>query len=190
MHQQLQAIVDDLEAAQRRLHALNAWMPPSAWAQRPEPVRWSPAECVAHLNLSSEALLPLLHDGLRRARRCEVGTVPRYRRDLLGWVMGKVVSPAGRFRTTTPQTFEPGLRAQATGLLSDFERLQRDVAACVRAADGLGVDEVRIASPFDPRLTYNLYAALTLVPRHQHRHLLQAERAARVCTTLASALAT
>lgn len=189
MHEQLQAIVDDLDAARTRLRALDGWIPPSAWAQRPAPTRWSPAECIAHLNLSSVALLPLLHAGLQQARRCQPGTAPRYRRDALGWLMWKVVSPASRLRTTTPKAFEPGPRAHATGLLTEFERLQSALAACVHEADRLQIDEVRIASPFDARVTYNLYAALTLVPRHQHRHLLQAERAARTCATLASALA-
>jgi len=45
-----------------------------------------------------------------------------------------------------------------------------------READGLPVDRIRIASPFDARLKYSLYAALTILPRHQHRHLWQAER--------------
>jgi hypothetical protein len=49
--------------------------------------------------------------------------------------------------------------------------------ACVEAADGLPLGSVRITSPFDPRLRYNLYSCLTILPRHQHRHLWQAEQA-------------
>jgi hypothetical protein len=45
-----------------------------------------------------------------------------------------------------------------------------------RDVDGLPVDRIKITSPFDARLKYNLYAALTILPRHQHRHLWQAER--------------
>ena len=74
-------------------------------------------------------------------------------------------------------------------LLADFERLQSEVIACVRAADGLPIDRIKLVSPFDARLRYNLFAALTIVPRHQHRHLLQAERAAGVVGPEESALA-
>ncbi len=73
--------------------------------------------------------------------------------------------------------------------MADFERLQADVIDCVSAANGLPIDRVKLVSPFDTRVRYNLYAALTLVPRHQHRHLLQAERAAGVAVPDASALA-
>ena len=58
--------------------------------------------------------------------------------------------------------------------------------AGVRQADGLPIDDVKIVSPFDDRVKYNLYAALTLVPRHQHRHLLQAERAGQVSLPVVS----
>ena len=79
----------------------------------------------------------------------------------------------------------------AEALVADFERLQSDVIACVSAAEGLPIDRIKLASPFDARVKYNLYSALTLVPRHQHRHLMQAERAAGVTAIMpeASALA-
>jgi len=35
---------------------------------------------------------------------------------------------------------------------------------------------VRVTSPFNARVRYNLYACFTILPRHQHRHLWQAER--------------
>jgi hypothetical protein len=36
---------------------------------------------------------------------------------------------------------------------------------------------VRVRSPFTDRVTYDVYSALLLLPRHQHRHLQQAELA-------------
>ena len=42
--------------------------------------------------------------------------------------------------------------------------------------DGRPIDRVKVTSPFNPRLRYNLYACLTILPRHQERHLWQAER--------------
>ena len=71
-------------------------------------------------------------------------------------------------------------------LVAEFRALQADLLACVAAASGLPLDRITVASPVDARLRCNLYAALTLVPRHQHRHLLQAERAARLAFITAS----
>ena len=73
--------------------------------------------------------------------------------------------------------------------MAEFSRLQSEIIACVRAADGLPIDHVTVRSPFDARVTYNLYSALTLIPRHQERHALQAERAASVPVAEPSPLA-
>lgn len=64
--------------------------------------------------------------------------------------------------------------------MADFVRLQSEIIACVGGADLLPIDRVRLRSPFDARVTCSLYSALTLIPRHQQRHVLQAERAAGV----------
>ena len=46
----------------------------------------------------------------------------------------------------------------------------------MRDAEGLAIDRVRIPSPFNPRIQYNAWSALVIIPRHQHRHLWQAEQ--------------
>jgi uncharacterized protein with von Willebrand factor type A (vWA) domain len=74
-------------------------------------------------------------------------------------------------------------------LMAEFTRLQAEIIRCVRAADDLPIERVTLRSPFYGRVKYNLYAALTLVSRHQQRHALQAERAASVPVAEPSALA-
>jgi hypothetical protein len=83
----------------------------------------------------------------------------------------------------------PALEHDVPALLREFAEWQAELVACVKAADGLPIDQISVASPFDPRLSYNLYAALSLVPRHQHRHLVQAERAVQEPLPLVSAFA-
>jgi hypothetical protein len=46
----------------------------------------------------------------------------------------------------------------------------------VEEADGLALGRIRITSPFDSRLRYNLFSCLTILPRHQQRHIWQAEQ--------------
>ena len=178
MDAQLSAIVQDLQAVEERLRQLHNWLPREAWSQPPAPGRWSPAECVAHLNLTSRAMLPLLHDGLRKASRSPIGPPARYRRDIVGWLIWTLIAPANRLRTRTIETFVPSGDEPPDTLMAEFSRLQSEIVDCVRAADGLPIDRLSVRSPFDGRVKCNLYAALTLIPRHQQRHTLQAERAA------------
>jgi hypothetical protein len=187
---QLQAIVDDLEVARQRVRALHADVPRAVWDRRPAPGCWSPAECIEHLNLTSEALLPLLRVGLQEAREGEPRSLGRYRRDLVGWIIWTIMAPVRGWKTKTIGAFVPTGTTPAERLIADFERLQAEIMTLVGDADGLPIDRIILVSPVDQRLKYNLYSMFTLVPRHQHRHLLQAWRAARVFEAVpASALA-
>ena len=176
MHPQLQAIIDEFQTAEQRLHQLSRDVPAARWLERANPDRWSVSECVAHLNLTSRAYLPLLHDALTRARALQQPAPARYRRDVGGWMLYKVMAPPVRFRIRTTAAFVPSGADPPDALVDDFVRLQADQIASVHEADGLPLEAVRIPSPFNARVKYNLYTCFSILPRHQHRHLWQAEQ--------------
>jgi hypothetical protein len=179
---QLAVLVREFEQASERLRRL-AWdLDASQWAHRPAESRWSVAECVAHVNLASSAYLPLLRDGIDRARR--LGTRRRrYHRDIVGWLLWRGAGPPVRTRVRTTAAFVPSGAMEKTAILTDFGRLQNEQIACVRDANGLPIDRVTLVSPFSARIKYSLYSAMTILPRHQHRHLWQAEQVAESLRT-------
>jgi hypothetical protein len=172
----LETIIREFESARERLHALAQRVPDGRWTRRPDPARWSIAECIAHLNLTSRAYLPILRDGIARAQGSTDRARARYRRDPIGWLLWKVAGPPVRLRVKTTPPFVPAAAGPPGPLIAEFDRLQTEQVTMTRDADGLPLDRIKIASPFDARLKYSLYAALTILPRHQHRHLWQAER--------------
>src|SRR5438034_3540167 len=107
MHAQLDLVADEYRSAQARLHELVRAVPEERWGRRADPARWSVAECVAHLNLTSLAYVPLLHDGVARARMLEPRPPGRYRRDLVGWLLWKTMGPPVRVRLKTIARFLP-----------------------------------------------------------------------------------
>ena len=179
---QLARIVAGFEQAQRRLHRLVDALPPERWAERRDPARWSVAECVAHLNLTGAAYVPLVRAALDEARRLPQRAVTRYRRDAVGVLIGMMAGPLpevggvrlGRVRTAAP--FVPTGDLTQAAVLGEFDRLQGEQIALVREADGLPIDRVTVRSPFDSRVRYNAYACLVILPRHHDRHLAQAEQ--------------
>lgn len=178
MHPQLQLIADEYRGAQRRLYDLVRAIPAERWGRRSDPDGWSVAECVAHLNLTSAAYLPLLEEALERARAGKA-TAPapaRYRRDPVGWLLWKMMGPPVRVRTKTIARFLPSGAVAPSILIEEFDRLQTAQLASVAMADGLPLESVRVTSPFNARVRYNLYSCFTILPRHQHRHLWQAEQ--------------
>ena len=176
MHPQLQVVADELVAAQARLHRLADSTHESWWSRRPDPDRWSAGECVAHLNLTALAFLPLIRRALEQAATLGAGAPARLRRDLIGWMLWRTAGPSPRFRVRTTAPFVPTGSESLPALRATFDRLQVEQLACVSQADGRPIHRVKITSPFDPRLRYNLYACFTVLPRHQERHLWQAEQ--------------
>jgi hypothetical protein len=78
-----------------------------------------------------------------------------------------------RFRTTAG--FVPSADMPREAAIAEFDRLQSEIVALTRECEGRAIDRIRINSPFDARAKYNVYSALVLVPRHQERHLVQAD---------------
>jgi hypothetical protein len=184
MQKQLRRVSDSLDSAQSRLRRLSDKLSDAEWSKRPGPNRWSAAECVEHLNLTSKAYVPLLRDAIAHAKK--IGGAPRkhFRRDPLGWFLSSMIGPRrrfGKFRMmgmpTTP-TFVPRAGRSRSDILSEFVRLQAELAALIRSGDQLPLDKVKIVSPFGGKMKYSAYSAFVIVARHQHRHLQQAEEAA------------
>jgi hypothetical protein len=176
MHPQLDLIADDYRGAQARLHELVRVVPDERWGRRSDPARWSVAECVAHLNLTSMAYLPLLQHAVSRARMLLPRPPGKYRRDPIGWLLWATMGPPVRVRLKTIARFLPSSLAAPALLVQEFDRLQAAQLDCLAQGDGLPLSQVRVRSPFNGLVRYNLYACFTILPRHQHRHLWQAER--------------
>lgn len=185
MHRQLATISDELRRATDRLEALQAPLSDKQWVARPVPSAWSVGENVAHLNLTSEAMLP----GLRAAVEAAVASgrpgPGRYRCDPVGWAFSRVVGELPRIggrrrgRVSTTPDFVPGGKLPRAMVLDRFHALQDEKLALLAEADGHPIQRFKVDSPFMDRVRYNAYATFLILSRHQHRHLQQAEEAAR-----------
>ena len=177
MHPQLQELADQFTTARERLHRMAAAVPAEGWTRRPSTDSWSPAECVAHLNLTSRVFIPQLRDAIREARGLGGSAPARYRRGVIGWLLWRMTGPGQGMKVKTAAKFIPEAAAPPAELVAEFDRLQDEQMELVRSADGLPIHRIRVTSPFDGRVKYNAFAALSILPNHQHRHLQQAEQA-------------
>ena len=182
MHQQLKTVETELVMARIRFQRLMAAVSDARWAARPESGQWSVAECIAHLNLSSRAMQPLLEAAVAEARTIGGGAPSRFRRSAIGRMLGAIVGPAPgigklRFgRTSTPPDFVPEGELPRRTTVEEFERHLEAHARLLSSADRLPLDRVRVASPFAKAVSYDAYSAFLILARHMHRHLAQAER--------------
>ncbi len=177
MQPQLDAIAGDYRRAQTRLHRLAESIPPDRWSERPEPSKWSAAECVAHLNLTTEGFRPRVERALADGRKNRGRPPRRYRRDPVGWFLWRIMGPPVRMRVKTTAPFVPASVRAAGESIAEFDRFQEEQLGWVTEADGLPLGRLWVTSPFNARVRYNLFSCLSILPRHQERHLWQAEQA-------------
>ena len=94
--------------------------------------------------------------------------------DLAGWLVWLVTTLRLPVKTTEP--FVPVATVSAE-VLSEFDELQQQLLERVARADRVDLTALKIVSPFDARLRYNVYAGFRLIAAHQRLHLRQAARA-------------
>ncbi len=128
--------------------------------------------------MTSRAFLPPLHTAITAARTLGQAAPRNYHRDPLGWILWRTMGPPVRMKVKTPTAFVPLDTATPADLRAEFDELQLELQRCVSEGDGLPIQAVKLTSPFSERARYNLFAALSILPRHQHRHLWQAEQVA------------
>lgn len=181
--QQLQRLADDFAAVRRRFDALNARVTDAQWAQRPSAAEWSVAECIAHLNLTSAAMVPRVRGAFAEAKALGPVGERAYKGLMFGRMLARMVGPVPMVlgmrlgRTKTPPPFVPGSDLPRAHVVAEFQRWQEDERALLREAEGLAVDRVTMESPFVAGARYDAYSALHIMVRHEERHLVQAERA-------------
>ncbi len=166
-----QALLDARERARRVADAAGA----DRWGVRPSAERWSVAECLIHLNTTTERFIPPLDDAVRELRKRGLTAVAPLHRDPIGWLLCWFLEPPYRIRTKTVPAFVPKAVEPMGEVLERFDYLQGELLMRLDRASGLALDRVKIASPFDARVKYNVFSAFSVIPVHQRRHLFQAE---------------
>jgi len=121
VHLQLADINTQFDLASARLGRLAAESPPGIWGRRPSPHSWSAAECVAHLNLTSAAYLPILRTALEEARAINEPAPRHFRRTFAGFPLMRVTADAlGSFAKRVGTTTEPKRQFNRPSLLSTW----------------------------------------------------------------------
>ena len=180
---QLGSLAEEFAAVRAKFSALETRVSQADWGRRPSPAEWSVAECLAHLNLTSAAMVPPIRKALNVARTIPGVASRQYSQRWIGRILASMIGPVrivasfklGKIHTPPP--FVPGRELPCASVCEEFHRWQEEELQLVRDAAGLAIDQVQVESPFKAGMFYDGYSALVILPRHEMRHLVQAERA-------------
>ena len=143
----------------------------------PAPGSWSAAQCLHHLNISSDAYFPVWQQVIANAGPRKVELSAPYKVDFWGRLLSWILEPPARIRSKTPMHLEPADTTDIAHVLDGFLDRQQRVIATLHRCRGRAIDQVRMASPADPRIRYSIWSSFVIVAAHQRRHLWQAQQA-------------
>lgn len=170
---ELEARRSDYQAAAAEARERFGGLTEAQLAWRPEPGRWSIAECLDHLHVTGEEVLAQVEAAVARGWARGTTGSPPFRYGWLGPWFVRANAPSGR-PVPTPKVFRPREGRPPVGALDDFLALQEELAAALERADGLDLARVRARSPVTPLLRIGIGSWFEVIAVHQARHLAQA----------------
>ncbi len=137
--------------------------------------QWSIGQCVEHLNITTERYLPVIRKEMASAAARGVKTSGPFEPGVLERTFLRMLEPPVKMKVKTPAAFvaPPDLTIEAT--LARWDRLNADLASCVRDAEGIDLRKVKVRSQFGP-LSFSLGATFLILLAHARRHIWQARQ--------------
>jgi hypothetical protein len=175
LNSQLADLRNQLALCSTRGREVVAGLYPDQLTLRPEPGKWSIAECLVHLSLTSASFLPLIEVACDEARRQELRSDGPFKMEAVASLLKWSLEPPARIRISTRDQFQPLIFEPVDEVLPNFIHLQGKLDQALNTASGLDLGRVKVASPFSTRLKYNLFSCFVLIAAHQRRHFWQAE---------------
>ena len=182
----LQNLEVELEEATTRARVLIETTDGRLFTVRPDHGSWSAAECLGHLTLSSKAFIPVLEGAVDQARKRGLQSDAPPKMDVMGRMLRWFMEPPIRSRFKTSAPFVPQSTRAKAQAFAEFASLQTELLGIARSARGLDLARVRIVSPFDKRVRYNVWSAFYILTAHERRHLWQAEQAVQALRSVAA----
>jgi hypothetical protein len=144
---------------------------------KPAPDRWSIAQCLDHLALTTEKFDPYFTVAIARAReQWPASSAPKYRPTRMGgWLIRQLVPEAAK-KVPSPKVFRPAETVAIDGALNHFLKAQTNFLGFVRLAEGVDYNKTRLRSPVTFLMRYSLADAFVITAVHGQRHLGQARR--------------
>ncbi len=144
---------------------------------KPEAKRWSIAQCLEHLAVTSRGFNRYFPQTIERARnRWPTSSSVPYRPSLVGGLLIKQVVPETTRRLPAPKIFKPADSSAINDALGIFLKQQDRFLSFVRQSEGADYNRARLRSPVTPLMRYSLADAFVVTIVHEYRHLAQAAR--------------
>jgi DinB superfamily len=175
LNPELELVVRQLADASREAEQLVGHLTEQQFNWSPGAGRWSIAECLGHLNLVGSDLLPKIDAALAEARARAWYRQGPLRVGLLGrWLLEATEPPVRSRRRAKDEHVSEGRQAAGVVLPSLLD-LNAQLAARVRAGNGLDLGRPKVNAFGSALYKPSLYELFLAAAAHERRHLRQAQ---------------
>jgi hypothetical protein len=143
---------------------------------RPDPTRWSVAQCLEHLLVSNTLMRRAAEDALNPARPRSLWQRLPVLPGVFGRLLIRSLTPGATRRFTAPPKAQPAESHLGADVVRRFVEQHRDVISWMQGLDERQAERAIMTSPFIRVVTYSVLDASRLVAAHNRRHVEQARR--------------
>jgi uncharacterized damage-inducible protein DinB len=183
----VESVSRDIADSRRRAQALVDAISADQLMRRPDPGKWSIAECLAHLNLTAATVQKIMASGIEQARQEKKFGEGPFSIGPNGRLLVWIAEPPPKFRIRAPKNVRPpAVIDDPLQVLPTFMKAQDEWERLMREQEGLDLAKIKVGQGI---FRMRLAAALPWMMAHQRRHLLQAENVKRQIVSAAPAIA-
>ena len=173
---QLADLCSQFAAVKADASELVAGLKESQFNWRPDPRRWSIAECLLHLNIVGDRYVRLLEKTIEEPGPRGPGVEGPFGYGFLGKRLLAKTEPPPRRKLKALRSFTPAYGQPITAVMPTFRHIQEQLALLLERANGLDLDRIKVRGPGLGPVRVNLYVIFAWIAAHQRRHLWQARQ--------------
>jgi hypothetical protein len=174
---QQSSLREQIQQAKRQADEIAAGLSPEQLVSRPDPAKWSIAECFAHLNVTAEIVQPLVAAAIAEGKSSRVHGKGPHALSFFGRLLVWIAEPPPKFNMSAPRKVAPRIElATGTEVIAKFLQWNDQWLRLVDDMEGLDLEKIRVAPLFRRMPRLRLSDPIPWMLAHQRRHLWQAEQ--------------
>lgn len=175
MDSQIEGYVLQLTSVRQDLPGIAGGLSLDQFNWNPAADQWSIAQCVEHLNITTERYIPVLRKDIADARAAGRHAAGPFALGFLERWFLETMEPPIRRRFKTGKAFIAAGRLEPAPTLQRFNDLNEQFGECMRAAEGLNLKAIKVRSQFGP-ISWTMNGTFAILLAHERRHLWQARQ--------------
>jgi len=141
----------------------------------PHPDSWSVGECLSHLVNSNSLYLDKIENILNSFPTGSEKDFP-YKQSFMGKLISKGVDPSNLKKAKTFKVFFPDKSDVRKNIIDEYVKSSEKLIELVGKMQHLDLKKIKLSSPVNILIRLNLGDSLIIIPKHDERHINQAER--------------